>query len=888
MTTIKFSELPSVSNPSNNSVFALGDVETGESRKITFDDLSSAIVDTNLFSDNVTEIINSLNGDENVSNDLNATNLFFNNQYRSASFFLDYNNFENTPVIPSDLSDLNNSTGFLRYLNDTVSYVPTIGGRVDITTSFVEEGTNLYYTEDRIRNFFNNNFAEYYTQFSTTFDEGNITDSFSDTKGTFRSVLGSGEEIQSSVIRVTDITRVDSYQKGQTLRVFGASTNLSGKISLPITNFSLSAVNFPTAGTIFDFKYRIAEFDYNTGEISSASSEQIIQIAVPTSLPNGTTIYQAFNETYFIRLDLSSTSSNRGILVYRNTPRDGSDYKLVYVMGPKEVSSGSWNDYYNFDYNEWTGKSSDNSFSEIIHFPLTAPNASQRGWIDRKILSIDQVMNGIIDIVLDESVYINMNAVCSIAHNDTEIIQTAINSNSNSGLKNITMNAKQYVASHLIIPNDFNIMGTPNITRIVRLPWSTTQQNSNFIHTSTIQFVPNVAMIGLDFDGNALNQYLYSDDINLETNYTINIGDSSVNCLFDKVRIFNPIGGGIYAPRSSNMRITDSEFVDSGLSDRLSNVYSPLIATNGTNLFLTGTKFQNFTDFIDISITNKGVTTDNIIINCGSGLFTYGSSFLLSEDNVIIGPANEFISTADTLNSEFDSVNIKLENAYLSNSEYVSSNYKYQENGVDFNLTGNTAIERFRGGSENPSFANIYYSTFYLQNINGVEEIYESDTGIALNDRSGLNKALGEFGFSIDKNTVNDIYEAGQQYSYSTLVANNANHVGIVYTANFEREVYAATIANPGIVNNQSDGVDTIRLITEGDINYLAQGSEVRLQNAQGTLSVPGIIGVVTDITNSIVSIRWPGSNLDPASNTLTGGNINIIDRFVMAKGRIL
>ena len=887
MTTIRFSELPEIITPGANSVFAVGDIDTGESKKITFADLSSAIVDANMFSDNVAEIIEALNGDANTGSDLRAEFLFHDSAYRPGSFYLNYDNFTNTPTIPTDLGDLSNSTGFLRFDNNQISYIPTVGGRINMVTTYVGEGTNLYYTNQRVEDFFDENFGTYYTQFSTTFDEGNVTDSFTDTEGVFNSIQGSGEELQSSVIRISDADRLNAYSPGQTLRIYGASQNLSGKLESPGTSFSVTAVNFPTSGTLFEFGYRIAEFDYATGEISPAADAQVVQIAIPNELPNGTSIYQAFNQTYFIRVNFSSTSDSRGILVYRNTPLDNTDYKLVSVLGPKEVSSGIWIDYYNVDYNPWTGKNVDNTYADIVHFPLLAPSGARRGWVDRTIDSVTTIGATAIDVTLNETVFINTTAQCTVAHNDTDTIQGAINQNSNSGLKTVSMNAKQYVASHLVLPDNFGLTGVANITRIKRLPWSTTQQTSNFVRTSSSQNAPNISIAGIDFDGNSLNSYLYGDTINIETNYAINLGNNPIDPLMDKVRIIKPIGGGIYAPGQRNLRLTNSEIVDSGLSDRLANLYSPLIATNGTNLFITGTRFENFTNYIDASITNRGIISTNIIVNCGSGLFVYGASFVSSGDNVIIGPANEFISTPDTLNSEYDSVNISLENAYLSSGEYVSSNYKYQENGLDFNLTGNTAIDRARGGSENANFANILYQTYYVQDVNGVEEIYQDNTGIILNNRSGLDPSLGEFGFTIDSGTVADISIAGGQYSYSTLVANNANHAGIVYTISFEREVRAATISDTGLAGGQSDGADTIQIITS-TLDYLAVGSEVRVQNAVGTISIPGTIGTVTAINGSIVSIRWPGSSLNPASETLTGGSINIIDRFVMAKGRIL
>lgn len=888
MATIKFSELQPITTPSGNSVFALGDVDSGVSKRITFSDLTNAIITPDLFTESANDIIDSINGANNVANDLNATNLWYDGAYRPGSYFLDYGNFANTPNIPADLSDLTNSTGFLRFNNNKVSYIPAVGGRIDMTTSFVAEGNNLYYTEERVTAFFDANFADYYTQFSTTFDEGNLTDSYFDTAGQFVNNAGSGDQLQSSTIRISNADRLNAYATGQVLRIYGAANAITGvAIDATSAGFSLNAVNFPTDSPTDTFRYKIAEFDYTTGEIAPASAEQSVSIRVPDELDPGTTITEAFNQTYFIRLSLTSTRESRGVLVYRNAPGDGvNNYKLVAVLGPKEIGSGIWIDYYDEDYNSWTGKASDNSYSSIVHFPLTAPSASRRGWVDRTISNVT-AGSGFIDITLSSSVFINSDALCQVAHNDTSKIQAAINNNSNAGLKSVTLNAKRYVASSLTIPDDFGLTGTPNITRISRLPWATTQNTTNFIRSASTNGASEISFVGIDIDGNALNHYLYSDTVNIDANYAVDLGYAPVNALFDKVRILKPLGGGIYAPNHVNLRLTNCVIADSGLSDRLANLYSPLYATNGTNLVATSNRFENFTNHIDASITNKGIVTNNIITNCGSGLLLYGSSFVSAEDNVTTGPANEFISTPDTLNSEFDSVNISLQNAYLSSGEYTSPNFKYQENGLNFNLTGNTAVQRSQGGSANPSFANVYYDTFYVQRSNsGVEEVYEANTGIVLNDRAGLDKSLGEFGFTIDANTVAEIMNAGGAYSYSTLSANNANHVGIVYTANFEREVEAGSATS---ANTSAGGAGDVELIINGKLQYIAVGSQVRVRNVVGDANIPSTIGTVTALNTSAandrLTVRFTGVTL---TGSLTSADINIIDRFVMAKGRIL
>ena len=895
MSTIKFTELPNTNTLDGNSVFAISDTVSGESKKIKFSTLKSLIIDSNLFIDNANNIIQAINGNANTSNGLNATNLFYNQSYRTGSYFLNYDNITNKPVVPTDLSDLTNTTGFLTFSDNRISYVPTNGGKVNMTTAYIPESNNLYYTNARVKTYLDENFASYYNNFSTSFDDGNVKDSYFDTVGSFRDISGSGEESQSSTIRISNVDRLSSYSKNQNIRIYGASNNLDSKISSVTTNFSVSSVNFPTTGNTFPFSYRIAEFDYSTGEISPASDVETVNIAIPSELPEGTTIYNSFNQTYFLRLNFSSTSPSKGLLIYRNTPIDGSTYKLISVLGPKEIDTNTWVDYYSEDYNGWTGKNEDNSFNSIIHFPLTASNVSRRGWTDRKILSVNTVGSSI-DIVLNDSMYINSDAICVVAHNDTSVIQNAINSNSVSGLKAVTLNAKQYITSSITLPDNFSLLGFQNTTKITRLPWSSSIDNSNFLKSSSLVAANNISISGVIFDCNATNSILYGDNINESSNYALNFGKNSENINLKDVKITSPIGGGVFLERSTNARIQSVDIINSGLSDRLNNLFSPLRMTNSTNVFVTSSRFENFTDNIDSSIVNRGIITNNVISNCGSGLFLYASSFVSAEDNVIIGPANEFISTPDTINSEYDSVNISLENAYLASGEYVSPNFKYQENGIDFNLTANTTIERSLGGSDNSSFGNVYYNTFFVRkNSFGIEEIYNSNTSIILNDRVGLDKTRGEFGFSIDANTVNEISDVNGQFSYSTLKDLEPDHESIVYTANFEREVYSANIVsgNTAIGNNS-----TLQVVTSIGSNYLSVGKEVKISNATGTANVPNSYGIITALVSTnpinpleggyIVNISYEGVSNLTSNSTITSGTINIVDRFVMAKGRII
>ena len=294
------------------------------------------------------------------------------------------------------------------------------------------------------------------------------------------------------------------------------------------------------------------------------------------------------------------------------------------------------------------------------------------------------------------------------------------------------------------------------------------------------------------------------------------------------------------------MKINTSEVVNSGLTDRYP--YSPLIADAGTTTLIIGNRFENYTDFVDVSVTTKGVIANNIINNCGSGLFVYGSTFLVSSPNVLMGPANEFLPTPDILNSEFDSININLSEALAANTQFQSPSFVYQEDGAVYDLT-----------QTDGSISTLEHRAFYLQKTaSGVESVWGTVIapaaatvgnvytivslgttaqsvwntmagtsnqvyivnseftcaatgsgngkitsggvdGITLNNRVGsLNKVLGQFGFDIPGSMVTSIKTAGQTYAYDTLLTANPLHIGMGWSTSYKHEVTAGTISGTG------------------------------------------------------------------------------------------
>ena len=730
MVTKRISQLNPITSADNADLFLLTDSSETESKRITFSALKSSIVDSQTFVDNRTLVIDALNGTTLTSNGLRASTLFVPDStgttgtYQPASYFLTYANLRGTPTIPTSLAQLANDTGFVRYNSSSGKMVYDGTTTVSMTSDFINEGiNNLFYTNPRVDARVNALFGGLFNTYNSTFDQGGVIDSLIDVPGAFQETVVSGVQAQSKKIRITDLTKRSSFSVGQVLRLYGASsayeaTTITTTLSLIVQGFpETEAPNKP----LTQMSYKIAEFDIESGEISPTSLTQTKFIRTPDAQGSTPTLL-AFNDLNFIRLNFDSAPVGKGLAVYRQVANIG-DFKLIAVLGRKEVDIGSWIDYYMYDYTTWSGKSDiDNSFTSIVHFPLVAPGSSvndaRRGWVDKIITEITNSPTSF-DITLDSYLFVNPSQTVSICHNDTAIIRNAILANSNAGKKSIVLNAKTYISSLLTLPNNFGLVGTPYITKIKKLPWSGGEsgaENAKLIASSSLTNSTGISIVGLDLDGNFQNQFLFADSTTVNNNYLLDFGIGTNALLIDKVRITNVPAGGIWATSSVQLKINTSELVNSGLTDRYS--YSPLIADAGQTTMITGNRFENFSKHIDLSVTNKGVFANNIVNNCGdelgSGVFIYGSVFFLSSPNVLIGPAGEFLPTPDILNSEYDLINVDAYQYAVTVSPLTAPVHVYQENGAVFDLTKTAG-----------SISNIEYRAFFIsKNAQGIEEIY--------------------------------------------------------------------------------------------------------------------------------------------------------------------
>jgi len=988
--TKKFSDLTSIDNLLAEDILAVVDTSETASRYITLANLSASVF-SSASAASIIGVLNEYNAGASYGNGLYAgwlwheaaTNSVGTNvpAYKDGNYYLDYNNFTNTPILKTDLKEFDNSASFLRLTPDGIVTSPAanLGGlKRLITTTDIDEaspdsaGVNLYYTLARDQAHLEQNFETQFNIYSGRL-VGSNRDSLEAQAATFPEA--SVTTNQSKTLRFASSDSIDNYIEGQVLRIYGASLadaqiGIDALTTLTISvTASASGWSTDENSALEEVSYEFALYNTITGEISATLAPRTISV---TNADTNEGFRQAFSSSTFLKVSYNNIPANHGVLVYRKIASVESSHKLIAVLGEREVSEGSWKDYNSFDYVSWSGKTADyNTYTTVPHFPLTSVGLTLplRGWVDKTIVSVtpSDSSDGF-DIELDSTAFVNqpINATRAVQvyHNDTELIQNAIDKNSDAGKKSVMLNARPYNVSSITVPNEFGILGTRSVSTIKKLPWSggVLLGSTGSIIKSTGNPASQISLVGFDIEGNSSYQALFSDLAveRLSANYALDFGTDSNAIILDGVRVRNVSAGGLWAPEATDLGVRSGEFINSGVSDR--NPYSPISAPGSKSTFITGNKIKNYSEYVDVATTTQGVVTNNIVQNCGSGIYVYGSTFFLSSSNVLMGPASEFLPSPDILNSAFDSININL--TAHGNSMYTSDSMVYQENGASFDLTTNSI------GSENPE---LIYRVFYIQKSEkGVEEAYGTGTtagsfipgirymitslgdttqaewntavgtsnviyevgdsfkavgvgttvdatpagtatsggvdAIQFTDEAGTFRELGEFRFQISASLVNSIFDASGAYSYSTLKAANTSvtseHVGIAWTASHRNYVKAADLkAGDGGWTNISVDSATYIFKVENQ-KYLSIGRTVRVddfgdwRNRSNTGNVIQYSGKIVTIDDGFIGVEFKGTDIglpslsDPATNLIVGtgskGTLNIVDEFILAKGRII
>ena len=666
----------------------------------------------------------------------------------------------------------------------------------------------------------------------------------------------------TQVINVSDATELESFNNGDSIRIFGASLDDS---MLTTDGLSVNAQRIGFAepqesDTTVTFSYRVAQFDLDSGKISPSLQEVNIDIKA-VDIDN-------FNNLNNIQLTLSKQSADFGLLIYRKV---GSqlNHRLVAVLGTKDFGASTanlpWTEYYNFDLPFWTSKDETNAYTEqtgLEHFPLTPPVSALQGWVDTTIDSIDSTTG---NITVENPIYTEN--ILSVYKDDTPDLQNLIDVNASLNINSLNLQSRNYFVKRLKIPEGFVIAGQGDSTKITKIPWSSRNDSTtNLIFDLDVENnnPTGYSISNLLINGNFHNQYLVNETTDPAVNYAVRCFGNGFNIL--NVTLENVIGGGYYFYDedivSRNIYFNRNRVRRGGLTLRFD--HSPFFAQEAEDKITTQNRFQDFTQYVNVNAVVRAVVTNNIISNCGSGLFAFGIISTIVNPNVLLGPAGELLPGPDVLDSEFDSVNITIEPGV----DFISPVIVYQESGEIFDLETNQG--------------SLSFAINELRKINGVEVISRDFSETAggepyISFDQSVDPSQGQIQFRIQSNLVDDLLSVAD---FETLFLNNENTQGLIYRI-FQTEYVPQT----GISGSGSDQGSNIYRIFVDDSSAFSTNDVVRLIDHNTTPTVAtedGTIVNINRITNQI-EIEFDFTITDPGS----GGQLALKNTFVVVKGKI-
>jgi hypothetical protein len=404
---IKFSQLISTTSLSDNDLFAVTDDSNNTSVKITFGDLKTIVVDDNTFLSKRAGIVTALNQhatDYNTDDSLtplNASKL----GGQLPAYYLDWTNVTSKPAIATDLHDLNNikdGGGFVKYVADgansklifQIRQNDTDGAQTDITTSYLIEGTNKYYTDTRVEEYLQENFQRFFNDFSTSFDQGDVVDSYFDTVGYAVDVEGgvtnkiriktegSIPGLSADATKRDQTGRFDAYKAGKAVRIFGADpagrTPMTSQLNDPVVSSEgFTFVADVSAGASPSFG--IDDVDVNTNSIAMTghafqTGDAVIYNSgtstVIGNLEDGTTYYVIDASTDSI--SLATTFADAGSTTARNLLQGGTG--TTHSLTPVVVSPAPYQrlTYSVCEWNLSTGQISEKSNDVSINISVPA------------------------------------------------------------------------------------------------------------------------------------------------------------------------------------------------------------------------------------------------------------------------------------------------------------------------------------------------------------------------------------------------------------------------------------------------------------------------------------------------------------------------------------
>ena len=394
-------------------------------------------------------------------------------------------------------------------------------------------------------------------------------------------------------------------------------------------------------------------------------------------------------------------------------PGHNDKVNLIAIIGNREIGSSTqdnfnYNDYGPYNRTSWGDFNTDGTynqqFQEVGNIPCSLPlsNITKRkarpGWAYRNVDEVNYANNTITisdaeasdnsdntDTAILTLLDLNgfdannkgfFNSV-QVSHDDTVPLQTAIDEQVDKGLNSLYVIGGTYLVRRLVIPSSFSFVGSGKATKIKKQYFDTEYQKT----TGALEYSRFYAALWMRDGTNAQGAASVSEskpikdvtvrDMVIDGNYNsqARLGLSTTpqanaliyceeieNANFSSLDIKNSVGDGIYAESSNRMSIQNCSVFDNSIT--YATFDSPLNATNSTVLKVSDSAFLATPGPVDITTSEVVAFNSCIIRNCGTGLRIYGAKSANTENNLVLGPDDEWIPTEDIYDSDYNSVNI--------------------------------------------------------------------------------------------------------------------------------------------------------------------------------------------------------------------------------------
>lgn len=650
-------------------------------------------------------------------------------------------------------------------------------------------------------------------------------------------------------------------------------------------------------------------------------------------------------------------------------PGHNDKVNLIAIIGNRDIGSSTqdnfnYNDYGPYNRTSWGDFNTDGTynqqFQEVGNIPCSLPlsNITKRkarpGWAYRNVDEVNYANNTITisdaeasdnsdntDTAILTLLDLNgfdannkgfFNSV-QVSHDDTVPLQTAIDEQVEKGLNSLYVIGGTYLVRRLVIPSSFSFLGSGKATIIKKQFFDTEYQKttgaleySRFysaiwlrksLTASTSQPVKDVTMRDMVIDGNYNSQVRLGLSTTPQANALI-YAEEIENANISSLDIKNSIGDAIYAESSNRLSIQNCSVFDNSTTYRTFD--NPLNATNSTVLKVSDSAFLASPGPVDITTSEVVAFNSCIIRNCGTGIRIYGSKSANTENNLVLGPDDEWIPTEDIYDSDYNSVNIICYKT-VGTGTNGSVKFTFVEDNLAKDLT-NTTVSAFvyKINVDNLGNETVTGALTYRQggNPNNPEisvlaaSVYDADNGgVQIEIVSGID---GNGNYEIFPQTAT---QSVHSIPYRTrllngAITNNYNYIGYSVVG---QESLAIGSADEYIIDGVI-GYDPIKQqyeikIDSDNVSDFAPGDLVTLKEHATTYGLPANLTVVdfgfaeqsftlilsfTGGFNNYHGLTNVGSGWNPTANGGTGeltvtsnarGYIEKKRSFTIAKGII-